>query len=136
MSAPAPKREVLRLAAAILVFAATLAVAIPVVSERLSKRAATATPTQVIITPTKGDGITVTPGPGRVLFVDSTPDGAKVSVAGKPVGTTPWSSDWTCVEGEAVQVKLERQGSLPHTTVVACQQGTTRIAVSLESARR
>lgn len=132
---PAFRRDVLRLAAALLVFAASLSIAIPIITARLAQPKAS-TPTQIIIAPTKSDGITVIPGPGRVLFVDSDPAGAKVTVSGKAVGTTPWSSDWSCADGEAVQVKVERQGSLPNTTVVACQQGTTRIAVSLEPAKR
>lgn len=132
---PTFRRDVLRLAAAVLVFAATLAIAVPIVTARLARPTPTG-PTQVIIAPTAADGITVIPGPGRVLFVDSDPAGAKVTVSGKAVGATPWSSDWTCEEGEAVQVKVERSGSLPHTTVVACQAGTTRIAVTLEAAKR
>lgn len=133
---PIFRREVLRLAAAVLVFAATLAIAILVVGARLAQQPKGSTPTQIILAPTTSDGITVIPGPGRVLFVDSDPPGAKVTVSGKAVGSTPWSSDWTCAEGEAVQVKVERQGSLPHTVVVACQQGTTRVAVTLEPAKR
>ncbi|MBL8919568.1 MAG: PEGA domain-containing protein [Myxococcaceae bacterium] len=132
---PTFRRDVLRLAAAVLVFAATLAIAVPVVTARLARPKATE-PTQVILAPTGSDGITVIPGAGRVLFVDSNPAGAKVTVSGKPVGATPWSSDWSCVDGEAVQIVVERAGSLPHTTVVACQQGTTRIAVTLEAAKR
>lgn len=135
MSKGLSRQAALRLGAAVLGFAATLAVAIPVVNARLSKRPGNEA-TSIIIAPTQGDGITVTPGPGRLLFVDSTPDGAKVKVKGAVVGTTPWSSDWACDEGEAVQVAIERQGFLPHTTVVACQGGTTRIAITLERAKR
>jgi|JI10StandDraft_1071094.scaffolds.fasta_scaffold37560_6 hypothetical protein len=135
MRKPISQRAALRLAAAVLCFAATLAVAIPVVNARLSKRPGNQ-PTNIIIAPTQGDGITVTPGEGRLLFVDSSPDGAKVKVKGEVVGTTPWSSDWACQEGEPVQVVIERQGFLPRTNVVACQAGTTRIAVTLERAKR
>lgn len=135
MSAPLSRSAPLRLAAAVLAFAATLAVAIPVVNARLSKRPG-AEPTNVIIAPSQGDGVTLTPGPGRLLFVDSTPDGAKVKVKGELVGTTPWSSDWSCTEGERVSVVVERQGYQPHSEVVTCQQGTTRVAVTLERAKR
>ncbi|MER2561027.1 MAG: PEGA domain-containing protein [Myxococcaceae bacterium] len=135
MSKPSSRSAALRLGAAVLCFAATLAVAIPVVNARLNKRSGDQPPT-LIIAPSAGDGITVTPGAGRVLFVDSSPDGAKVKVKGQVVGTTPWSSDWSCDEGEQVQVVVERQGYLPRTNVVACQAGTTRIAVTLERPRR
>ncbi len=135
MNKPISRNAALRLAAAVLCFAATLAVAIPVVNARLSKRPGNE-PASTIIAPTQGDGITVTPGAGRLLFVDSTPDGAKVKVKGELVGTTPWSSDWACEDGETVQVVVERQGFLAHTNVVACQAGTTRIGVTLERAKR
>lgn len=135
MSAPRSRSAALRLAAAVLGFAACLAVAIPVVGARLSKRPGNES-IPLIIAPTQGDGITVTPGAGRLLFVDSSPEGAKVKVKGETVGTTPWSSDWSCEEGETVAVVLERQGYLPRTNVVACQSGTTRIAVTLERPRR
>ena len=121
----------LRLAAALLVFAASASVAISVVSTRLAKSKSTPRP-DIVIAPSAGsDGTTHVPGPGRLLLVDSTPTGARVSVGGKSVGTTPWSSDWTCTEGEAVQVVVERAGSQLHTTVAICQSGTTRIAVTL-----
>lgn len=130
MSAPTSPRALLRLAAAVLFFAATASVAISVVTTRLAK---SSPKPDVVIVPSAGtDGTTYTPGPGRLLLVDSTPSGARVSVAGKSVGTTPWSSDWSCSEGEAVQVVVERAGSQAHTTVAICQSGTTRIAVSLE----
>lgn len=135
MNKPSSRNAALRLAAAVLCFAATLAVAIPVVNARLSKRPGNE-PTSTIIAPTQADGITVTPGPGRLLFVDSSPEGAKVKVKGELVGTTPWSSDWSCDEGEQVQVVVERQGYQPRTNVVACQAGTTRIGVTLERAKR
>ncbi len=130
MSAPMAPRAMLRLAAALLVFAASASVAISVVSTRLAK--STPRPDLVIVPSAGSDGTTYAPGPGRLLLVDSTPTGARVSVGGKSVGTTPWSSDWTCAEGEAVQVVVERAGSQPHTTVAICQSGTTRIAVTLE----
>lgn len=134
MSAPASRRAMLRLAAALLAFAASVSVAISVVTTRLSKAA----PRQdVVIVPSAGtEGTTYVPGPGRLLLIDSTPTGARVSVAGKSVGTTPWSSDWTCADGEAVHVVVEREGSQPHDSVAICQSGTTRIAVTLERAFR
>jgi len=130
MSAPTSPRTLLRLAAAVLFFAATASVAISVVSTRLAKSVAKP---DVVIVPSAGtDGTTYTPGSGRLLLVDSTPSGASVSLGGKSVGTTPWSSDWVCDGGEAVQVVVARAGSQPHTTVAICQSGTTRIAVTLE----
>lgn len=130
MSAPASPRTLLRLAAALLTFAASASVAISVVNTRLSK--ASPKPDIVIVPSAGTEGTTYVPGPGRLLLVDSTPTGARVSVAGQRVGTTPWSSDWACTDGEAVQVVVEREGSQPHTSVAICQSGTTRIAVTLE----
>ncbi|MBE2249705.1 MAG: PEGA domain-containing protein [Myxococcus sp.] len=131
MTATTNRRDVLRLAAALLLFAATVSVAITVVGERLSKAAGPGP--DVIIVPSGGaDGTTFTPGPGRLLLVDSTPPGALVSVAGKRVGETPWSSDWSCTEGEAVRLVVEKAGFGPHAAVAICQQGTTRLAVTLE----
>ena len=130
MSAPTSPRALLRLAAAVLVFAATVSVALSVVNTRLAR--SEPKPDLVIVPSAGGDGTTYTPGPGRLLLVDSTPTGARVSVAGKSVGTTPWSSDWACSDGEAVQIVVERAGAQPHTSVAICQPGTTRIAVTLE----
>ncbi|MDP1921086.1 MAG: PEGA domain-containing protein [Myxococcales bacterium] len=134
MSAPASPRALLRLAAALLAFAASASVAISVVNTRLSKSSPRP---DVVIVPSAGtEGTTYVPGPGRLLLVDSTPTGARVSVGGKRVGTTPWSSDWACTDGEAVHVVVEREGSQPHDSVAICQSGTTRIAVTLERAFR
>jgi hypothetical protein len=128
-------KPVLRLAAAALLFASVVGVAIPVARARFATGPAEVHET--IITATGGsDGVTVIPGEGRRLIVDSTPSDARVVIAGKPVGKTPWSGDWSCAEGEAVQVEVTRSGASPHTSVVACQSGTTRIAVTLDAAPR
>lgn len=127
MSAPLERRAALRLGAAVLLFAATASVAVAVVSTRLRRPAQ-----DTIIAPEAvTNGLAYAPGPGRTLLVDSSPSGANVSLGGALVGTTPWSSDWTCIEGEAVEIVVER-GAKRHRTVAVCQGGTTRLRVKLE----
>lgn len=123
----------LRLAAAILLFGASASVAVTVVTARL--RGSYLPTLETVLVPSSGAGVTVTPGAGRVLLVDSVPEGGIITIGGTVVGQTPWSSDWQCTPGKPVQVLVERPGYLAQATTVGCQEGSTRIAVTLESAR-
>lgn len=123
----------LRLAAALLSFAATTAVAISVVSRRLARPSESK---EIIIAPTAAaEGLTFIAGPGRVLIVDSVPEGSRVLVGGTAVGATPWSSDWKCEPGAAVEVRVERPGFKAFSTSAPCQDGTTRVSATLTKAK-
>jgi hypothetical protein len=121
-------RAPLRLAGAVLLFAATASVAITVVHRRLE---AAPRAGETITPSTPVEGVSHVEGPGRVLVIDSTPGGARVWLDGEGVGTTPWSSDWKCEDGKVVQLRIERSGLRPFTGTAACRQGTTRISATL-----
>lgn len=128
-------KPALRLAAALLLFAATASVAVSVVSRRL-QRGPSGGPTEITISPSAGgEGVTFIGGPGRLLIVDSAPESARVVVAGVAVGATPWSADWKCEPGAKVEVRIERPTFKPFATSVTCQDGTTRVSATLERAR-
>lgn len=134
MSAPGPKAA-LRLAAAVLLFAAVTAIAISVVNRRLARRQPT-NPTELTIAPAAAsDGVAFIAGPGRLLIVDSRPESARVVVGGVAVGATPWSADWTCEVGAPVEVRIERAGFRPFAASATCQDGTTRVSATLERGR-
>lgn len=133
MSAP-NRRAMLRLAAAVLLFSATTAVAISVVSRRLQRGSREAR--EIAIAPTAAsEGLTFIAGPGRLLIVDSIPEGSRVLVGGTAVGATPWSADWKCDSGDAVEVRIERPGFKTFSTSALCQDGTTRVSATLSKGK-
>lgn len=113
-----------------------LAFAGAVVQRRMSAKPAGAAPdvlSGTVLVPTEAkDGVTVTPGRGRVLFVESTPEGAEVSLDGSMLGETPYSADFRCEEGKPAALEVKKAGYAAARFSLACANGSTRVSVKLK----
>ena len=74
----------------------------------------------------------MTPSRGRLLSVDSKPDGAQVLLDGIARGETPFSTDLACDEGTPVVLELSRAGYQRVRYELSCVGGTTRVSATLK----
>ncbi|MDP1829117.1 MAG: PEGA domain-containing protein [Archangium sp.] len=139
-AAPRPRRATpAELGAAVCFFLATLVLTGTLLQHRLAQRqdpvkddplAGT-----VIVPSVAQEGVVVTPGRGRLLFVDSTPGGAAVRLDGAARGETPFSTDFACQEGQPAVLELEKAGYRPSRFELDCVSGSTRVSATLKRAR-
>ncbi|MEK6606794.1 MAG: PEGA domain-containing protein [Myxococcota bacterium] len=74
---------------------------------------------------------------GFSLFVDSVPDGAKVTVDGRTRGITPFLMNLTCIPGAELAVRVRRNGYQPWTYVGRCKaDAILKLAPKLEKLSR
>ncbi len=135
-AAPPPARPGARLEllAAVCFFVAMVAFAALVVHRRLQARSpGPGHPLAgTVITPAPArEGVTVIPGTGRLLLVDSTPDGAALTLDGQPLGETPFSSDFRCDEAKPAVLEVKKPGYAPARFALDCVSGSTRVSVTL-----
>jgi hypothetical protein len=122
------------LGAAVFFLVAAVVLAGSLVRQRLSQRPASSG-AMLIVPAVAQEGVVVTPGPGRLLFVDSTPEGAALSLDGSVRGVTPFSTDFVCQEGELTVLELDKPGYKLARFELACASGSTRVSVTLKRGR-
>ena len=128
------------LGAAVFFFVAALVLAGSLVRQRLSQRALSpggsgSSGEAMIVPAVARDGVVVTPGPGRLLFVDSAPDGAELLLDGARRGETPFSTDFACQEGERTVLELKKPGYRVARFEFECAAGSTRVSATLKKGR-
>ena len=89
----------------------------------------------VIVPSIEQEGVVVTPGPGRLLFVDTTPSGAELLLDGTRRGETPFSTDFACQEGQPTRLELKKPGFQVAHFELDCVRGSTRVSATLKKAR-
>jgi hypothetical protein len=138
-SAPAPRRKAspAELGASVFFFVAAVVLAGMLAQHRLEQRARPAEdPLANMIVPSVAqEGVTVRPGPGRLLSVDTTPEGAVVLLDGALRGETPFSTDFACQEGTPTVLELTHPGYQRTRFELNCVGGTTRVSATLKRAR-
>lgn len=137
--ASVPRRTPAELGAAAFLSLAMVVLAGTLVQHRLGQRPARPNDDPlagtVIVPSVAQEGVTVRPGPGRLLSVDSTPDGAEVLLDGTRRGQTPFSADFGCAEGRATVLELTRPGYRRARFELDCVGGSTRVAATLKRGR-
>lgn len=127
------------LGAAVCFFLATTVLTATLLQHRLAQRQQSAKDDPlagtVIVPPVAQEGVVVTPGPGRLLSVDSTPAGAAVRLDGAARGETPFSTDFACQAGVPTVLELEKPGYRPARFELDCVSGSTRVSATLKKAR-
>ncbi len=123
-------------AAAAAFFLAMLVLAVTLVQLRLAQGAPKPTgdsPRGTMYAPSvEQEGVVVTPGRGRLLFVDSTPGNAEVVLDGAPRGETPFSSDFACDEETPSVLEVNKAGYRRARFELKCLPGSTRVTVTLK----
>ena len=125
------------LAAGAFFLVAALVLAGTLVRQRLERRPASVSRTKVttMIPAPEQEGVLVIPGPGRLLYVDSTPDGAELLLDGTRRGQTPFTTDFVCQEGMRTVVELKKPGYRLARFELDCVGGATRISATLKKGR-
>jgi hypothetical protein len=140
-TALAPKRVTppAEFAATVFLFLAALVLAGTVAQQRLAHRSpgaeADVLAGTTLVPSEAEEGVTVTPGPGRLLLVESTPTGAQVLLDDLPLGETPYSSDFHCHADRPSVLELKKPGYSPARFTLKCADGSTRVSVTLKRAR-
>ena len=138
-AAPPRKATATELGAAMLLFVAMLVLTGTLIRARLEQA-----PTKpkddplggtVIVPSVAQEGVVVTPGPGRLLFVDTTPSGAELSLDGTRRGETPFSTDFACQSGMATVLELKKPGYQLARFELDCASGSTRVSATLKRGR-
>lgn len=131
MTAAVRKATPAELGAAVLFFVAAVVLAGSLVRQRLAQRPLPSSTTTYVPSVVQ-EGVVVTPGPGRLLFVDSTPEGAELLLDGSRRGETPFSTDFICRDGELTVLELEKPGYQLARFELDCVGGSTRISATLK----
>ena len=61
---------------------------------------------------------------GYILVIETTPDGAEVTVNGESKGATPSSLNLDCAEGATLSVLLRHPGFIPLKRPMSCKRDT------------
>jgi hypothetical protein len=80
-----------------------------------------------------GPGEQVSPFDGFAVRVESTPEGARVTAAGKELGTTPLATGIECTPGEELRVRIERSRYRTVERTTRCRKDalvTIRVALA------
>lgn len=138
---PVPRRKATaaEAAAGIFFFLATAVLAGTLLQHRLARRPVKSTDEllagRVIVPHVQQEGVSVTPGKGRLLDVDSIPDGAALLLNGTLRGETPFTTDFVCEEGTRTVVELKKPGFQPTRTELDCVNGSTHVRLTMKRAR-
>jgi hypothetical protein len=137
---PKPRKATpAELGAALFLFVASVVLAGTLVQHRLGQAPKKTTDDPLagtVIVPTVAqEGVVVTPSPGRLLFVDSTPGGAELRLDGTRRGETPFSTDLNCEEGKPTLLELSKPGYQTARYELKCVNGSTRVSSTLKRAR-
>jgi hypothetical protein len=89
----------------------------------------------IIVPSVAQEGVVVTPGPGRLLSVDTTPGGADLLLDGARRGETPFSTDFACQSGQPTVLELKKAGYQVARFELDCVGGTTGGSATLKKAR-
>ena len=138
-STPARRRQATpaELGASVFFFVATVVLAGLLLQHRLEQRPkGEEDPLAHMIVPSVAqEGVTVRPGPGRLLSVDSTPGGGVVTLDGTLRGETPFSTDFACTEGTPTVLEVSHPGYQRARFELDCVGGSTRVSVTLKRTR-
>ena len=135
-AAPPRRATVTELGAAVFLFVAMLVLTLTLVRARLEAAPARAKDDPLrgtlMVPSVEQEGVVVTPGPGRLLFVDSTPGGAELLLDGTRRGETPFSSDFACQADVATVLELKKPGYQVARFALDCLSGSTRVSATLK----